>query len=182
MADLAGRMIGAMQADVKTFEEIEADPNAMTQAVTVIVIAGVAALIGNFFRSGVVGGIMGLVASLVGYALFSLLVFLIGTKVMPEPTTKADFNEAFRTIGFAAAPGVFNILAIIPYLGPLISLLVALWSLVIAVIAVRSVLDYSNTGRAIIVCIIAAVVCMIVWMLVMVPIMAAILVTRAVTG
>ena len=41
MADLTGRMIGAMQADVKTFTEIEADPNAMGQAITVIVIAGI---------------------------------------------------------------------------------------------------------------------------------------------
>src|SRR3954454_21094297 len=182
MADLAGRMIGAMQADVKTFEEIEADPNAMTQAVTVIVLAGVAALIGNFFRAGIVPGVLGLVGSLLGYALFALLVFLIGTKVMPEPTTKADFNEAFRTIGFAAAPGVFNILAIIPFLGPLISLLVGLWSLVIAVIAVRAVLDYSNTGRAIIVCLIAGVICWIVVAIVMLPIVAALFVARAATG
>jgi hypothetical protein len=182
MADLTGRMIGAMKADVKTFEEIEADPNAMTQAITVIVIAGVAALIGNFFRSGLVGGIIALVASLGGYALFSLLVFLIGTKLMPEPTTKADFSETFRTIGFAASPGVFNILAIIPLLGPLIGFAVGIWSLVIAVIAVRAVLDYSNTGRAIIVCLIAGVICWIVVAIVMLPIMAAMFVARAAAG
>jgi hypothetical protein len=182
MADLTGRMIGAMQADVKTFEEIEADPNAMTQAITVIVIAGVAALIGNFFRSGIAAGILGLVGSLLGYALFSLLVFLIGTKVMPEPTTKADFSEAFRTIGFAASPGVFYVLAIIPILGVLISLVIGLWSLVIAVIAVRAVLDYSNTGRAIVVCLLAAIACMIVWFVVMVPIMTMMFVARASTG
>lgn len=182
MADLTGRMIGAMQADVKTFEEIEADPSAMTQAITVIVIAAVAALIGNFFRSGILGGIAGLIGSLVGYTLFSLLVFLIGTKVMPEPTTKADFSEAFRTIGFAAAPGVFNILAIIPFLGPLISLLVGLWSLVIGVIAVRQVLDYTNTGRAIIVCLIAGIICWIVVALVMLPLIATMAVARAVTS
>ena len=182
MADLTGRMIGAMQADVKTFEEIEADPNAMSQAVTVIVIAGVAALIGNFFRGGLVSGVIGLVASLCGYALFSVLVVLIGTKVMPEPTTKADFSEAFRTIAFAASPGVFSVLAIIPFLGPLISLLIGLWSLVISVIAVRAVLDYSNTGRAIIVCLIAAVACMIVYFVVMLPIMAMLFVARAATG
>lgn len=182
MADLTGRMIGAMQADVKTFEEIEADPNAMTQAITVIVIASVAALIGNFFRSGISGGIAGLVGSLVGYALFSFLVFIIGTKVMPEPATKADFNEAFRTIGFAASPGVFNILAIIPFLGPLISLVIGLWSLVIGVIAVRQVLDYSNTGRAIVVCLIAGVICWIVVAIVMLPLIAAMVVTHAATG
>ena len=94
-----------------------------------------------------------------GYALFSVFVFLIGTKVMPEPATKADFNETFRVLGFAASPGVFNVLAIIPFLGPLIALLVGIWSLVIGVIAVREVLDYSNTGRAIIVAVIAAICC-----------------------
>ena len=182
MADLTGRMIGAMKADVKTLEEIEADPGAMPQAITVIAIAAVAALIGNFFRSGVIGGIAGLVASFVGYALFSLLVFLVGTKVMPEPTTKADFSEAFRTIGFAASPGVFNVLAIIPFLGPLISFVLGLWSLVIGVIAVRQVLDYSSTGRAIIVCLIAGVICWIVVAILILPLLAMAAVTHAVTS
>ena len=179
MADLTGRMIGAMQADVKTFEEIEADPSAMTQAITVIVIASVSALIGNFFRNGLIGGVAGLVGSLIGYALFSFLVFIIGTKLMPEPATKADFSEAFRTIGFAAAPGVFNILAIVPFLGPFISFVIGLWSLVIAVIAVRQVLDYSNTGRAIIVCLISAVVCWIVLAILILPLIFAAAVTHA---
>src|SRR5688500_13208586 len=137
MADLKGRMIGAMQADVRTLSEIEADTTAMGQAVTVIVIAGVASLIGNLYRGGVGAGLIGLVGALLGYALFTLLVFLIGTKLMPEPATKADFNETFRVVGFAASPGVFNVLAIIPILGPFISFLIAIWSLVIAVIAVR---------------------------------------------
>ena len=182
MADLQGRMIGAMQADVKTFTEIEADTSAMGQAVTVIVIAGVAALIGNFFRYGVSAGIISLIGSLLGYALFSFLVFLIGTKLMPEPATKADFNETFRVLGFAASPGVFNILAIVPFLGPFISFLVGIWSLVIAVIAVREVLDYSNTGRAIIVCLIAVVIYLVVWGIILLPILTAAFVARAALG
>jgi hypothetical protein len=171
MASLGERMVGMMKADVKTIQEIEADPNAMGQAITVIVIAGVAALIGNIFRSGLFVGVMSLVVSLIGYALWSLLIVLIGTKVMPEPTTKADFNEAFRVIGFTAAPGVFNVAAIVPFLGPLISLVVGIWMIVIGVIAVREVLDYSNTGRAIIVCIIAALVVWIVMFLFLTPLL-----------
>jgi len=171
-------MVGAMKADVKTFQEIEADPAAIGQAVTVIVIAGVASLIGNVFRSGVFGGMMALILSLISYALWSLLVVLIGTKLMPEPSTKADFNEAFRVIGFTAAPGVFNLLAIIPFLGPLISLVIAIWTLIIGVVAVREVLDYSNTARAIIVCLIAMVVVWVVTVLVLTPI----LITRAIIG
>jgi len=182
MADLTTRMIGAMQADVKTLTEIENDPTAFTQAITVIVIAGVASLIGNIFRIGIGGGIFKLVVSLVEYALFSLLVFLIGTKVMPEPATKADFNETFRVVGFAAAPGVLNVLAIVPFLGPLISLLIAIWSLVIGVIAVREVLDYSNTGRAIIVCLIAGIATAIAIFLVLTPIFVAAGLAHALTS
>ena len=169
MASLAERMTGAMKADVKTFREIEADPTAMGQAVTVIVIAGVASIIGNVWRVGVAAGVMTLIANLIGYALWTLLVVLIGTKVMPEPTTKADFSEAFRVIGFTASPGVFNVLAIIPFLGPLISFAVWIWMVVIGVVAVREVLDYSNTGRAIIVCLIAVVICWIIVSIVLLP-------------
>jgi hypothetical protein len=171
MASLTERMTGAMQANVKTFQEIEADPTALGQAVTVIVIASVASLIGNMFRIGISHGVMMLIANLVGYALWTLLVVLIGTKLMPEPTTKADFNEAFRVIGFSASPGVVNVLAIIPFLGPLISFVVWIWMVVVGVVAVREVLDYSSTARAVIVCLIAAVICWIVSFVVLLPLM-----------
>jgi hypothetical protein len=170
MASLQERMIGAMRGDVKTFEEIEADPSAIGQAVTVIIIGAVAALIGNIFRSGIGGGIAAMIMTLIGYAIWSFLIVIIGTKVMPEPATKADFQEAFRVIGFTASPGIFNVLAIIPFLGPLISFVIGLWMLVIGVIAVRQVLDYSNTGRAIIVCLIALIVWWCIVFLVLTPI------------
>jgi hypothetical protein len=182
MASLGQRMAGAMQGDVKTFQEIEADTTAMGQAVTVIVIAGVASLIGNVFRVGLIGGVMNLVVTLLTYALWALVIVLIGTKVMPEPTTKADFNEGFRVIGFTAAPGVFNVLAIIPFLGPVISFVIMIWMVVIGVVAVREVLDYSNTGRAIIVCLIALVICWIVMILVFTPLFLGAAAVRSVTN
>ena len=173
MASLPERMIGAMRGDVKTFQEIEADQNALGQAVTVIVIAAVASLIGNIFRAGITGGILSLVTSLIAYAVWTVMIVLIGTKLMPEPTTKADFAEGFRVIGFTASPGVFNVLAIIPFLGPFLQFLISIWMLVIGVIAVREVLDYSNTGRAIIVCLIALGIYLILWFLILVPLMVA---------
>ena len=173
MASLPDRMIGVMKADVKTFQEIEADQSALPQAVTVIVIAGVASMIGNFFRQGIMFGVASLVITLIAYAVWSLAVVLVGTKLMPQPSTKADFAEGFRVIGFTAAPGVFNVLAIIPFLGPLISLLIWIWTLVLGVIAARELLDYTDTGRAIIVCLIAFaitfVIYMILWTLIIIP-------------
>ena len=168
MASLGQRMVGAMQGNAATFEEIEHDTSAMGQAVTVIVIAGVAALIGNIFRSGLTGGIVALLISLIAYGIWAVIVTLVGTKLMPEPQTKADFAETFRTIAFAASPGIFNVLAIIPLLGVLISFLISLWSLVIMVIAVKVVLDYSSIGRAIIVVIIGWIISMIFYAMVFV--------------
>ena len=173
MASLPERMVGAMSANVATFEEIEKDPTALGQAVTVIVIAAVASLIGNIFRVGLTGGLMGLIATLIGYAVWTLIVVLVGTKLMPEPSTKADFAEGFRVIGFAASPGVLNVLAIIPFLGPVISFVIWIWMLVVMVVAVRSVLDYTSTGRAIIVCLIGFIVYFILNMMVLVPLLTA---------
>ena len=177
MASLPDRMIGAMKADVKTFEEIEQDPAALGQAVTVIVIAAVASLIGNIFRQGLSGAVLGLLATLIGYGVWTVIVVLVGTKLMPEASTKADFVEGFRVIGFAASPGVFNILAIIPILGPLISFCIWIWMLIVMVVAVKSVLDYSSVAQAVIVCLIGFVVYMILNFLVLVP-----LFTRAILG
>ncbi len=182
MASFAERMTGAMKADVRTFEEIEADQNALPQAVAVIVIAGLASLIGNVFRVGIIGGFMFLIVTLCSYALWALVVVFIGTKVMPEPTTKADFNEGFRVMGFTAAPGVFNVLAIIPFLGPVISFVIWIWMIVVGVVAVRQVLDYSNTGRAIIVCLIAGVICWIVTVMILTPLLVGSFVFRSMTG
>jgi hypothetical protein len=178
MASLGQRMAGAMKADAAIFEEIENDPNAMGQAVTVILLAGVAALIGNIFRSGITYGIMTLIIALIGYGIWAVLVTVIGTKLMPEPTTKADFAETFRTIAFAASPGIFNVVAIIPFLGPLISFAISIWSLVIMVVAVRVVLDYTSTGRAIIVVLIGWCIYWVIVLMVLTPL----LIGRALVG
>ncbi len=182
MASFAERMTGAMKADVKIFEEIEADQTALPQAVAAIVIAGLASLIGNVFRVGIIGGFMFLIVTLCGYALWALVVVFIGTKLMPEPTTKADFNEGFRVMGFTAAPGVFNVLAIIPILGYLISWVIWIWMIVIGVVAIRQVLDYSNTGRAIIVCLIAGAICWVITIMILTPLLIGSFVVRSMTG
>lgn len=178
MASFGERVVGAMRADVTTFEDIERDPAALGQAVAVIVLAGVAALIGNIFRNGMMVGIAMLFVTLIGYAVWTLIVVLIGTKLMPEPATRADFQEGFRVIGFAASPGLFNVLAIIPFLGPLISFIISLWILVVMVIAVRTVLDYTSTGRAVIVCLIGLLIYWILSFMVLMPLLVGSFVVR----
>jgi hypothetical protein len=158
MASFGERAVGAMRLDANTFEEIEHDPTAMGQAVGVIALAAVSLGLGNLYYGGISGIMTQVIMALITYVVWAVLVWLIGTKVMPEPATKADFAETFRVIAFAAAPGLFGVITIIPILGWLILFVIWLWQLAAMVIAVRQVLDYSTTGKAIVVVVIGWIV------------------------
>ncbi len=158
MASFTERMIGAAKLDVHTYEEVEADRNAIGQAMIVVVVASVAAGIGNLSEAGVAGLVVGSIVALIGWFIWALLTFIIGTKVLPEPQTKSDMGELLRTIGFSASPGVLKVFGVVPVLGGVISFAASIWMLVAMVIAVRQALDYKSTGRAIGVCVIGWVV------------------------
>lgn len=158
MASFGERVVGAMRLQASTFQEIEHDPNAMGQAVGVIVLAAVSAGIGSLFSNGMTGIVAGVIISLVAYAIWALVVWVVGTKVMPDPATKADLPETFRTIAFAVSPGLLSFLTIIPILGILIGFVIWIWQIAAMVVAVREVLDYTDTIKAVIVVVIGFVV------------------------
>jgi hypothetical protein len=147
------RMIGAAKLDVHVYEEVEADTSAMGQAMAVVVLHALAAGIGSIGTGGMIGIVGSIIASLIGWFIWAFVIYLIGTKLLPEPQTRSDMGELLRTIGFAASPGLLLVLGAIPLLGMLISFAVRVWMLVTMVIAVRQALDYKSTGRAIGVCV-----------------------------
>ena len=82
----------------------------------------------------------------------ALVVWFVGTRVLPEPQTQSDVGELLRTTGFAAAPGLVRVIGIVPFLAVPVAVVVAFWMLAAMVVAVRQALDYSGTGRALVVC------------------------------
>ena len=165
-----------MKLDPNAFEDVERDSTAIGQSVGVIALAAVAAGIGSIYAGGLTGIVSMTIMSVIGFLIWSLIVWLVGTKVLPEPATKADFPETFRVLGFSAAPGlasVLTIVGIVPLIGwlfaLLISLVIWLWQIAAMVIAVRQVLDYSTTGKAIVVVLIGFVINLVITMLIMVP-------------
>ncbi len=101
---------------------------------------------------------MMVVVALVGWYIWAYLTYLIGTKLLSEPQTKADHGELLRTIGFSSSPGLIRVLGIIPGMQSIVFPIAAIWMLVAMVIAVRQALDYSSTLRAIGVCVIGWIV------------------------
>ena len=158
MASITDRMIRAAKLDINLYEEVEADTGAMGQAMGVVILSSVAAGIGTIGTSGIQGLIIGTAVALVGWFIWAFLTYYIGTKLLPEPQTQADYGELLRTIGFSSSPGVLRVLGIIPLLGMLINFICGIWMLVAMVIAVRQALDYKSTWRAVGVCLIGWVV------------------------
>ncbi|MCI0481464.1 MAG: YIP1 family protein, partial [Candidatus Dadabacteria bacterium] len=107
---------------------------------------------------GIEGLIFTTIGALVGWLIWAYLTFIIGTKLLPEPETKADLGEMLRTIGFSSSPGVLRILGIIPVAGPIISFVAGIWMLVAMIIAVRQALDFKSTWRAVGVCLIGFII------------------------
>ncbi len=152
MADFKDRIIRAAKLDVNLYEEVEADKGAMGQAIGVVVLSSIAAGVGSVGRGGFGGIFIGTIAALIGWYVWAYLTYFIGTKLLPEPQTKADHGELLRTIGFSSSPGLIRVLGIIPGLGGVVFLAASIWMLAAMVIAVRQALDYNSTLRAVGVC------------------------------
>lgn len=162
MATFGQRMIGAARLDVRTYEEVEADASALPQAMAVVVLSSIALGLGGIAHRGVLGLVTGTIGDLIGWFVWALLTYLIGTKLLPEPQTSSSIGELLRTIGFAASPGVLRIFGAIPVIGRLILFVVSIWMLIAMIVAVRQALDYRSTWRAVGVCIIGWIVMVVV--------------------
>jgi hypothetical protein len=146
------RMIRAARLDSNLFEEVEHDSSATAQAALVVVIVAIASAIsvaiGLAFsdRGSVMNGVISvLVSAIVGWVIWSYITYFVGTRLFAGTATP---GELLRTIGFAQSPGVLNVIGFIPCIGWIVTAVVAVWTLIAGVIAVRQALDF-GTGQAI---------------------------------
>ncbi|GAI39847.1 unnamed protein product [marine sediment metagenome] len=165
MTNFKDRIIRAAKLDVNLYEEVEADKRALGQAMGVVVLSSIAAGIGTIARGGLGGVLIGTITAIIAWYIWAYLTYLIGTKLLPEPQTKADHGELLRTIGFSSSPGLIRVLGIIPGIGAVIFLVASIWMLAAMVIAVRQALDYNSTLRAVGVCVIGWIIQMLIFML-----------------
>ncbi len=157
MTSFANRVAGALKLRVATYEEVEHDVTATSQAAAVVALASVASGIGGYWLLGVLGIIRGAIIALLGWVVGAAVLWFIGTKLIRGKHTEADIGQLLRTVGFAGAPGLLRVLGVLPGLGLMTSLIAGVWTLVATVVAVRAALDYDDYLKPILVCLIALV-------------------------
>lgn len=137
------RVIGILRLDPRTYEEIEHDQGATMQALTVVVLAALAAGIGSLGSdngNGLIGAVLG---GILGWVVFSVVAYFVGTTLFATPNTSATIGQVLRTVGFAQAPKLLLVVGFIPLLGWIVGLVAWIWFVAAAVVALRQALDFS---------------------------------------
>ena len=80
------------------------------------------------------------------------LTYIIGTRLLPEPSTHADIGEVLRSTGFSVSPGILRAFAVIPSIALPVYIGITFWMLVAFVVAIRQALDFTSLPRAFAVC------------------------------
>ena len=150
---LVNKMIRAAKLDVLLYEEVEKDIEATKEAFLVVLIVGLCSVIGGVGFLGAKGIIIGIVSEIIGWLLWSTIIYLIGVKIFKHTS---DMGELLRRLGFAFSPRVLSILDIIPVIGFIIFIITLIWTLLAFVIAARQALD-CGTGRAILIVILGSI-------------------------
>ena len=142
------RIVRACKLDVSVYEEVEADKSATLQAALVVVLSSLAAGVGAL-SLGASNFLMAPILSLISWYIWAYLIYFIGVKLFPEPSTKSDHGELLRTIGFSSSPGLIRVFGVTPELMSITFIGAAIWMLIAMIISVRQALDYQSTWRAI---------------------------------
>lgn len=138
------RIIGVLKLDVNTYEEIEADESATSQAAIVVaIVAIVGGLIGGGISAAMGGSFLAsflttLLNAFIGWFIWSAVTYFVGTSLFGG---QSSMGQMLRVLGFAQAPGI---LSIIPVCGAFVGWI---WTLACTFIAIRQGLDLDN-GKA----------------------------------
>ena len=169
------RMIGAAMFNSATYEEIEADRNALGEAILVVVLVTVCGIVGGII-DGLIGGgglgglvrgiIVGLLFGIVRWALWVTVLNFVGGKMLRTSDTETNWSEIGRVLGYAYTPGVLSLLIFIPVVGVILSFVGIVWTLAAVVVGARQALDFDSTGRAIAAVLLSAVIGFIPWIIV----------------
>jgi hypothetical protein len=152
MTRFGERIIGAAKLRSATYEDVEHDNTAITQALAVVMLSSIATALGAGIHAGAGDVVRGTVLALISWLFWAGLTFFIGTKILGTQSTHATWGELLRTTGFAASPGLLRVLGVFPFTTSIVFFVTSVWMLMAFVIAVKAALDYNNIWRAVAVC------------------------------
>lgn len=165
----------------EAYRSVADDNSATGKAAIIAVIGAIASGIGAGLanQESLVGFIIGTtVASLIGWAISAfLLSFIAGTFFKG----KTNFMEMLRVSGFSRIFNVLGILAAVPVLGGIISIVVLVCNIIATVIGIREAAEFDTT-KAVLTAVIANLIAFLIVTLVAGALLTVLAVGSAMTG
>jgi len=163
---LVSRMLRAAKLDISLYEEVGTETTASGRAfLTVVLVSlatGIGAGVAGVFRWAgiwsVWGLLFGLLGSLVGWLMWSFIVYIIGMKAFKGSRVSATKGGLLRAVGFSTSPAVLGIFLFTPVIGGFLWLGSSIWALIAGIVAVRQTLGL-NTGHAVMTCLTSWCIC-----------------------
>lgn len=149
----------ALVLNADLFENARNTPKNHRIALTIVLLAAVSHALGGAVILLINRATLGLLllgvcidalTVVAGYYIWTFVILKVGQWLKPVDPT---YGDLLSPIGFAYAPQALNFLTLIPLLGRPIELILAVWSLLAVIVAVRQGLDIS-TRRAACICLI----------------------------
>ncbi len=152
-------LTNALMLNTDLYENVRNTPKNHRLALTIVLLAALSHMLGSavillinratvpvFFVALLFNGL----SIVVGYYFWAFTIWKVGQWIKPiDPT----YSDLLSPIGFAYAPQVLNFLTLIPLLGRPIEFVLAAWSLLAVIVAVRQALD-CRTRQAAFICLV----------------------------
>jgi hypothetical protein len=153
---MVDRILRAIRLDWTVFREIAEDESATTQAAIIVVVVTFLSAVGSGIasRSLVTFIVSWIVSILVGWILWAIITYFVGTALFKGQTT---IPEMLRVLGYANAPILLGLLSFIPCVGWLFPIIGGILALIAGILAIREAMDFTS-GNAIITVVISWVI------------------------
>jgi hypothetical protein len=158
------RIMRILKLDFSVFREIESDPNATTEAAIVVAITTLVSAIASAVGSdhAVASFVQAMINGFVGWIVWSAVTYFVGRSMFAGGGTLV---QMLRVLGYANAPRILSVFAVIPCFGWLGVLIGWLLSIVAGIMAIKEALDL-ELGTAIAVVIIGVIAMVVFWAIV----------------
>ena len=158
MKNMILRAIKAALLNRSTFREVGQEPGAVLYSLGTVMLAGIAIGLGLMgvvtegaqdpadlgkLADRLLGGWMALIATIVGWILWSGVIYLLGTIFLGG---SAGYRQIVRALGISYGPGVLLVMYQLPVVGPVATSIGLLWVLVAGVVAVHEVQQVDWAG------------------------------------
>jgi hypothetical protein len=144
---LGPHIANAMRLRWQTYEDVRKDPHATGRAWLLAGTAVAAAALAAAGQGPVAFFGHGLLAA-IGAAVFTGLIYVLGTLVFGGKLNDKDFTLFLQRLGLAAAPGFLLVLGAFPIYGPLFLLCALLWIMLTSIKATELSLELDRQSAA----------------------------------